>query len=71
MSASSMTLQDGKNKYRFIELSGTLFEFSAFPPGIHATHFLACLYLVLCFSTTIIYSTSPLKSDLRKTQSLI
>ena len=40
-------------------------------PGIHATHFLACLYLVLCFSTTITYSTSPLKSDLRKTQSLI
>lgn len=29
MSASSMTLQDGKNKYRFIELGGTLFEFSA------------------------------------------
>lgn len=35
MSASSMTLQDGKNNYRFIELSGTLFEFSALAVLFH------------------------------------
>lgn len=35
MSASSMTLQDVKNNYRFIELSGTLFESSALAVSFH------------------------------------
>lgn len=35
MSASSMTLQDVKNKYRFIELSDTLFESSALAVSLH------------------------------------